>query len=231
MDFSLSAVLQTFIQILTVVPNTMLLAAIILIFGILFGLILFLIERLEITPLNVIINILKTYVRGVPLIVHLFILQALLPDFAETIFGLLGIAENPNNVPSVLIVLITYITVETATESENIKSAFSSVDYNQVEAGKSIGFTQSQNLRHIIIPQALSVALPLFLNAYLKNIKALSLAFAVGVVDILTEARFIAAETFRYLEAYVAAALVYWLICGILQYFFDKFEKRMRVLH
>jgi ABC-type amino acid transport system permease subunit len=88
--------------------------------------------------------------------------------------------------------------------------------------------TNQQAYKQIIIPQALSIAIPLFLNAYIKNIKALSLAFTVGVVDILTQARFAAALSYRYLESYVAAAIVYWIICGVLQFVFDHVEKNMR---
>lgn len=59
-------------------------------------------------------------------------------------------------------------------------------------------------------------------------IKALSLAFTVGVVDIVATARYAAALNYRYFESYIAAALVYWLLCGILQFIFSKIEKRMQ---
>ena len=88
--------------------------------------------------------------------------------------------------------------------------------------------TRRQNLHRIIIPQVLSVAIPLFLNAFLKNIKGLSLAFNVGVVDILAQARYVAALSYRYLESYIAAALVYWLICGVLQMIFNRVELKLQ---
>src|SRR5699024_926634 len=102
----------------------------------------------------------------------------------------------------------TYIFLESAIQSEYIRGAFQSIDPSQIEAGYSIGFTRSQNLRRIIIPQTLAVVIPLFLNSFLKIIKALSLAFTVGVVDILAQARYAAALNYRYLESYIAAALV-----------------------
>jgi len=103
------------------------------------------------------------------------------------------------------------------------------IDPKQIEAGLSIGFTRQQNLKRVIVPQALAVALPLFLNGLLKIIKALSLAFVVGAVDILAQARYAAALNYRYLESYLAAALVYWLICGVLLIIFNKIEERVQV--
>ena len=134
----------------------------------------------------------------------------------------------PHSFPSLLIVITTFSLLEAAIESENIRGAFQSIDPRQIEAGQSIGMTRPQNLRRIIIPQVMSVAIPLFLNAFLKNIKGLSLAFTVGVVDILAQARYAAALSYRYLESYVAAALVYWLICGILQMIFNRVELKLQ---
>jgi ABC-type amino acid transport system permease subunit len=152
-----------------------------------------------------------------------------LPNASASLLSVFGVAVDPYEFPSIVIVLVTYSFLEAAVESEYIRGAFQSIDPAQIEAGRSIGFTRTQNLRRVIIPQALTVAIPLFLNAFLKIIKSLSLAFTVGVVDIMAQARLAAALNFRYIESYAAAALVYWLICGILQVIFDQVSERMRV--
>lgn len=229
MNFDLQVMFETILIVLQAVPRTFLMAFFILLIGIVFGGIFAFIKIKRIPVLTQIIKVFVSYVRGVPLIVHLFVVMSILPDGVSSLLNLVGFEMMPHEFPSILIVLVTYSFLEAAIQSENIRGAFQSIDPQQIEAGLSIGFTRRQNLRRIIVPQAMAVALPLFLNALLKIIKALSLAFTVGAVDILAQARFAAALSSRYLESYVAAALVYWFICGILLIVFNKIEKRLQL--
>ncbi|MBM6613444.1 amino acid ABC transporter permease [Desemzia sp. RIT804] len=229
MNFDFQVMFETILIVLQAVPRTFLIAFLILLVGILFGGIIAFIKIKQVPILSQIINVFVSYVRGVPLIVHLFVVMSSLPEGASSLLKAVGFEMQPHEFPSILIVLVTYSFLEAAIQSENIRGAFQSIDPQQIEAGLSIGFTRRQNLRRIIIPQAMAVALPMFLNALLKIIKALSLAFTVGAVDIMAQARFAAALSSRYLESYIAAALVYWFICGILLIVFNKIEKRLQL--
>lgn len=229
MNFDIQTMIETVFIVFRAVPRTMLVALVILILGILFGGVLALVKMKRIPVLTQVINVFISYARGVPLIVHLFVINASLPNGMSTLLGYAGIQMQPHEFPSLVVVLFTYVFLEAAIESENIRGAFQSVDPMQMEAGKSIGFTRRQNLERVIVPQAMAVALPMFLNAFLKIIKALSLAFTVGAIDIMAQARYAAALSSRYLESYVAAALVYWLICGVLLVVFNKVERRFQV--
>ncbi len=229
--FRFNVMFETIGIVLQAVPRTLLLAVIVLMIGIILGGLIALIKQREVPVLTQLLNIFISYMRGVPLIVHLLVVMYSLPNASASLLSVFGVAADPYEFPSLLIVLVTYSLLEAAVESEYIRGAFQSIDPAQIEAGRSIGFTRTQNLRRVIIPQALTVAIPLFLNAFLKIIKSLSLAFTVGVVDIMAQARLAAALNFRYIESYAAAALVYWLICGILQFIFDRVSERMRVQH
>lgn len=229
MNFNLEVMFETILIVLQAVPRTFLMAFLILLIGILFGGIIAFVKIKRIPILTQIMNVFISYVRGVPLIVHLFVVMSSLPDGVSSLLNFVGFQMEPHEFPSILIVLVTYSFLEAAIQSENIRGAFQSIDPQQIEAGLSIGFTRRQNLRRVIVPQAMAVALPMFLNALLKIIKALSLAFTVGAVDIMAQARFAAALSSRYLESYVAAALVYWFICGILLIVFNKIEKRLQL--
>lgn len=229
MNFNVQVMFETIFVVFGAVPRTFLVAFIILIIGVGLGGVLAFIKIKKIPVLTQLINIFISYARGVPLIVHLLVVRAALPDGVSALLNMLGYGIEPHELPNIMIVLVTYIFLEAALQSENLRGAFLSVDTKQIEAGLSIGFTHRQNLKRVIIPQALAVALPLILNGFLKIIKALSLAFVVGAVDILAQARYAAALNYRYLESYVAAALVYWLICGVLLLIFNKIEKQMQV--
>lgn len=228
MNFDVQIMIDTIWIVFQAVPRTFLLAAVILFFGIILGAILAQVKIKQLPIVIPLINIFVSYLRGVPLIVHIYVMMNLMPEIGVSLLSVFGVTMRPHEFPSLIIVLVTYSLLEAAVESENIRGALQSIDPKQIEAGQSIGMTRRQNLTRIIIPQALSVAIPLFLNAFLKNIKGLSLAFTVGVVDILAQARFAAALSYRYLESYIAAALVYWLICGILQVVFNRVEEKLK---
>lgn len=228
MNFDIQIMIDTIWIVFQAVPRTFLLAGIILFFGIILGAVLAQVKIKQIPMVTTIVTIFVSYMRGVPLIVHLYVMMNLLPEAGVSLLSIFGVTLKVHEFPSLIIVLITYSLLEAAVESENIRGAFQSIDPKQIEAGQSIGMTRRQNLTRIIIPQALSVAIPLFLNAFFKNIKGLSLAFTVGVVDILAQARFAAALSYRYLESYIAAALVYWIICGVLQVIFNRVEDKLK---
>jgi len=112
--------------------------------------------------------------------------------------------------------------------SENIRSALNSVDKGQIEAGYSVGMTSSQNLRRIVIPQALVVALPNFSNVFLEITKDTSLAFSVMIVEIMAKASVEASSGYKYLEAYVDAAIIYFIVCYIFGKAFIILENRLK---
>lgn len=224
MNFSLQTLWDTILIILKVVPRTLLLALLILAIGILLGSVIAIIKARKVPVLTPIINFIISYMRGIPLIIHLFIVRYSLPEATSSLLSIFGITRDPNAFPNTLLAIVAFSLLQIALESENIRSAFQSVPRSQIEAGLSIGYTRSQNMRRVILPQALQVAVPLFLNSYIKIIKSLSLAFTVGVVEIFAQAKLAAALSYHYLEAYVAAAIIYWIICGLLQFVVNKLQ-------
>lgn len=228
MNFDTQVMIDTIWVVMRAVPRTFGIAAVVLVIGILLGAVFAQLKMKPVPVITPLVRLFVSYMRGVPLIVHLFVMMYSLPQASSSLLAIFGVTVQPHDFTSLIIVITTFSLLEAAIESENIRGAFQSIDPRQIEAGQSIGMTRRQNLRRIIIPQVLSVAIPLFLNAFLKNIKGLSLAFTVGVVDILAQARYAAALSYRYLESYIAAALVYWLICGVLQMIFNRVELKLQ---
>ncbi len=226
--FDVKTVVAVFFSILTVVPNTLGLALVIMVLAIIFGAILALIRAYKVPVLDKLVAIYISFMRGTPLLVQLYIVYYALPPFAVSLGNLFNRTVDPNNVSPIFAVLITYSLYMAAFQAENIKGALASVDFEQMEASYSIGLTTFQAFTRIIFPQALIVAVPNFCNAYVGTIKALSLAFTVAVVDILAQAKLCSALNFRYIESYLAATLVYWMLCVILTRIFSRFEIRLR---
>ena len=72
--------------------------------------------------------------------------------------------------------------------------------------------TQGQLLRRIILPQAARTAAPTLMNYFIDMIKSTSLAFTLGVTEMMGAAQKEAAGSFLYLEAFLVVALFYWVI-------------------
>ena len=102
--------------------------------------------------------------------------------------------------------------------AESIRAAIVGIDRSQTEAALSIGMTQSQLMRRIILPQATRVATPTLMNYFIDMIKATSLAFTLGVTELMGATQKEAAGSFLYLEAFLLVALIYWAIVEVLSW-------------
>jgi polar amino acid transport system permease protein len=91
-----------------------------------------------------------------------------------------------------------------------------------------LGLAPLDTLRRILVPQAFRLTLPSLVNEMVLLIKASSLISVVGIAEITRTAQNIAASTYRPLEAYVAAGLVYFVICGALSLVAHAAEVRLQ---
>ncbi len=210
--------------ILTVVPFTLGTALAILCAAIILGLLIAIIRINEVPVLKHIVHVFIHYTRGIPLIIHLYLAYYALPPVINSLLGLLGVTELYEVAP-LTVLIVAYSFYAAVGQSENIRGAFVSIEPGQWDASYSVGFTPWQAMKRVILPQGLVVAVPVFFNGYLNIIKGLSLAFTIGVTDILARAKLCSAENFSYLEAYISASLVYWGLCVLLGLVFRKIEK------
>jgi His/Glu/Gln/Arg/opine family amino acid ABC transporter permease subunit len=213
-------------DIFTVVPFTLGTALIILIAGMLLGLVMALAQVYRVPAARPLVRIFIDYTRGVPLIIHLYITYYFIPELLAAVTG------NPDaaNIPAhpVLVLIIAYSLYASVGQAENFRAVINSIEKSQWDAAFSVGMTAAQVWVKVIVPQGVAVALPVVFNSYLGIVKGLSLAFTIGAVDILARAKLCSALNFSYLEAYIAAALVYWAVCVIFNQFFRRVEFRFR---
>jgi len=113
--------------------------------------------------------------------------------------------------------------------AETIRSAFESVESGQIEAATSLGMTYGQTLRRIILPEALTVALPNLGNSFISLMKGTSLAFTCGVVEMTAEGKIIGGRSFRYFEVYLSLALIYWVLTVAVEQILKLVEKKTRI--
>ena len=160
-----------------------------------------------------------TYVvllRGIPLIVTLFIVYYGLPS--------VGIAFTPF-VASVLV----FSLVSGAYQAEYIRGAIQSIREGQMMAAEAIGMTPLQAVIHIILPQAMRRALPGCFNEIIYLIKYSSLAFMVTLIELTGAAKILSSRTFRSAEVFLTVGVIYLLIITVASRLLALVEKRLAV--
>ncbi|WP_315067891.1 amino acid ABC transporter permease [uncultured Clostridium sp.] len=211
------------------IPITLILAIIPFIIGIVVGTLIAVIRIYKVKVLSRLMQILVVIIRGIPLVVILYIV------FFEITLGFDAIADKFNwiihskdiNVIYIAMIAITISAI--ANISETIRGGIISVGKTQFEAAYSVGLTRNQTLRRIIIPQAFPVILPSLCNNFIGLIKGSSIAYLITVVDIMNGALITATANYRFLEAYIAAAIVYWILCVLIEKISFIFEKRLSI--
>lgn len=128
MNFDIPVMIDTIWIVFQAVPRTFLLAAIILVLGIILGALLAFVKIKRLPIITTLVNIFVSYMRGVPLIVHLYVMMNFLPEAGTSLLSVFGVTMKPHEFPSFIIVVLTYSLLEAAVESENIRGAFQAID-------------------------------------------------------------------------------------------------------
>ncbi|WP_270840078.1 amino acid ABC transporter permease [Peptacetobacter hiranonis] len=194
--------------------------------GLLIGLIVALVKIYNIPILKQISIIYISLFRGTPLMVQILLAYYGLPILIGNICYVMNWNFDVNNIPTVVFLYIVYSLNAGSYMSESIRAALLSVDRGQIEAGYSIGMKTFKVLRRIVFPQAIKIAIPNLGNSFISLTKETSLAFVVSIPDILGQAKIIAGRTTRFFEAYIVAAIVYWIICIICEIMLFYTERR-----
>jgi L-cystine transport system permease protein len=154
-----------------------------------------------------------SFMRGVPILVILFLLYFALPvvgiEFTAVQAALIGFSINS----------AAYI-------AEVFRSSLSSVDKGQWEASTALGMKYWQIMKRIILPQSVRIAVPPLSNVYLDLIKASSLAAMITVPEIFQKARIVGAREYDLLTMLILVGLIYWAICSVMTIFQNYMEKR-----
>ena len=111
---------------------------------------------------------------------------------------------------------------------EIIRSGLQSVDGGQTEAARSLGLRQGQNLRYIVLPQALKNILPAIANEFVVIIKESAIAYTIGVQDIMAQVNAIKSANFIIMEPLIVAAGIYFCLCFPASKLIAYVERRMR---
>lgn len=205
-------------------PLTLMIFLVSSIFTIVLGIIIALLKIAETPFVKQLLNIYSSFARSNPGIVHIFLVYYGLPAILQLVgIDITGISRVIYSIVALVLYSAPFFAIA-------IEAAYHSVPESQFNAAKSVGMTQSQMMRRIVLPQVVPIALPNLGNAWIDLLQDTSLLFTIGLIDLIGQADIIIANNFgiNQLEVYVAIALIYWALTGIITVIISLLEKRTR---
>lgn len=162
------------------------------------------------------LSIVVYVLRGIPMLVLLFLV----------FFGLPGIGID---VPPLLAMMLSLGLITGAYLSEVFRGALATVNSNEVLAAQSMGFTRFQTLRLIKLPQMMRFAVPGMVNELTTVIKFSPFAYTVGVPEITKQAMALVATSMQGIEIYAALGLLYFAIYRLMLVVVQLIERNYSV--
>ncbi len=185
----------------------------------------------NIPVLSQIVKVWNSFIKGIPIIIQLYIVYYALPNILLDVCTKLGIAYDIRNQSAVMYAILTLSLNYASYMTDVVISALKSVDPGQIEACWSVGMTTFQGYIKVIIPQAIVVGIPNVGNQFVALMKATSMAYFITVMEVLGKAKQLSAATYKFFEAYIIAAIVYWILCIISEKLIALLEKKVQIGH
>jgi octopine/nopaline transport system permease protein len=222
MDFAF--LWSSFLTLLPGIPLLLKLAGLSVTLGLLFALLLVGLQSLRIPPLAFLAQAYIFVFRGTPLLVQIFLIYFGLGQFRPALqeIGIWWFFRDPSNCALLALTLNT-----AAYGAEIVRGGIQAVPSGQIEAAKACGMTRFTLLRRIVAPIALRQALPAYGNEIIIMVKATSLASTITLMEVTGLAHKLISQTFRAVEVFACAALIYLTINFLVTRAIGLLERRL----
>ncbi|PFQ81351.1 amino acid ABC transporter permease [Priestia megaterium] len=218
-----------FVEILKVLPLTLLITIGPLLGGLLIGIAVAAVRINSVKIITPIANVYVSFFRGTPAILHIMVIYLGFPLFINKLSSYYGWSFNANSIPIVVFVLIALSFTAGAYMSEIIRSGLLAVEKGQIEAAYAIGMNRFQSMKRIVFPQAFALSLPNLCNIFIGFLHTSSIAFIVSQKELNGAANIVASNNLKFLEAYIAAALIYWMLTMLIEGITALLERKLTV--
>lgn len=226
--FDFSFMLSTIPKIASKLPVTLWIAALSGLIALVIGFIVAMIRYFKIRGLSQLCQVYVSFMRGTPAMVQLLVAYYGIPILLRGINAQLGTNISVNGIPASAFAVFALSLNSGAFMSETIRGAMMAVDAGQLEACYSVNLSTMQALRRIILPQAFTNALPALGNSFISLLKETSLIFNISVIEMMAQAKITGSESYRFFEVYIVVALIYWVVCFLMERGMAALEKRIR---
>ena len=203
---------------------TISLSALSVVAGFILALVLATMRLAKFKPLKFVATTYVELFRATPMMVQLFLIyHVALAGVSLPTFKLFGFIRFERFIPGVIALSLN----SGAYLCEIVRSGIQSVDLGQTEAARSLGLTAWQNMRYIVLPQAMKNILPAIANEFVTIIKESSIAWTIGVQDIMGAVNSVTAATFSMAEPLIVATCIYFCLTFPTSKVIQHFERKM----
>lgn len=196
--------------------GTLWLAAVTVFVATILGTLLAIMKLSKIKLLDRITNLYIGILRGTPILLQLYFFWILLPKIS------------PVTLSDTACIVIALIVNASSYVAEIIRAGIQAVDKGQTEAAKSLGMSNRNTMRKIILPQAIKNILPALGNQYINMVKQTSLASVFFVQELMTSYRTVQSATFLAIPSLVIVGIIYLVVTTVLSKGLDIFERRLQ---
>ncbi len=155
-------------------------------------------------------------IRGTPILLQLYFFWLMLPKVV------------PFELSDTACIVIALIINASAYVAEVIRAGIQAVDKGQTEAAKSLGLTNYNMMRRIILPQAIKNILPALGNEYIMMVKQASLASVFFINELTTSYRTVQSATFLPIPSLIITGIIYLVVTTVLTKALSMFERRLQ---
>ena len=192
--------------------ETLKIAAAATIASILFGIIIGIMRLSKNFVLRDIVAFYVSFIRGTPMLIQIYIV------YYSLSFNL-----------SMFMASVVSLTVNSSAYiGETVRGGIESVDKGQMEAARSLGMTHWQAMKEIVIPQAIKSILPSLCNQFIILIKNTSMMSVIGVHELMYNSNTVRANTYLAFEPLIIAAVMYFVVCFVLEKGVNYLERRLK---
>jgi L-cystine transport system permease protein len=223
----LGFIVIAFLKLLEALPTTLLITIISVSIGFVIATTVALLRIYRVSVFTSIATGFVTFIRGTPMLMHLFLIYFGLPPIIDAIAKKFDLGFTAASIPLIVFVCFSFSLTVGGYMSEVIRAGILAINRGQIEAAYSVGMTTPQALRRIVFPQALAVSLPNLSNSFIGIMHGTTLAFTLSITEILGKANIVASTNWKFFEAFIAAALLFWGITVLVERLTAVLEKRI----
>lgn len=180
------------------------------------GTVIAILKLSKIKILDLAVNAYIGVIRGTPILLQLYFFWLLLPKVT------------PFSLSDTACIVVALIVNASSYVAEVIRAGIQAVDKGQGEAGKSLGLSNWNVMRKIILPQAIKNILPALGNEYISMVKQTSLASVFFVSELMTSYKTVQSATFLSLPSLVIVGIIYLVVTSILSKGINVFERSLQ---
>lgn len=217
MNFDLDLIVSSIPLLLAGAGVTVQITALSVGFGLVIGMFVGIARLASFLPVRAAAAVYVDFIRGTPLLVQIFLIYFALPI-------VLGTRIDP------FIAAITACSINSgAYVAEIFRAGIQSIDKGQMEAGRSLGMTWAQTMRHVILPQAFKRVIPPLGNEFIAMLKDSSLVSVIGFEELTRRGQLIIARTYGSFEIWLTVAFIYLLMTLAIARLVAYLERRYKI--